>query len=182
MASQVGFGLYDVFLTPWTSGSVIAAPSAGVTLPRIIEMDAGVTRSSKDLEAGDVVAATHTFAKAMEGSLDAGGVNLAALAVIEGGEVSTAGSGSTLVNTYKVESDQPENYFKIEAQVYADDGGDQHMVIWKAKATNGPSFNPKQGEFIHTNIDWKAIYDDSVTPPRLYWFVQNATVTPIVKA
>jgi hypothetical protein len=180
MAGEVGFGLFDVFLIPWTAG-VLGNAASGKTLPRIIEMDAGITRSSTDLEAGDIVAATHTFAKAMEGTLDAGGINAAALKILEGGTFTTTGASTTLLTTYVVKSTDAEEYFKIEAQVYADDGGDQHFLIWKAKATNGPTFNPKQGEFIHTNVDWKAIYDDSVTPPRLYTIVMNGTVTPIVK-
>jgi hypothetical protein len=180
MPSQVAFGLYDAFITPYVAG-VLGAAATGKTVPRIIELDSSVTRSSKDLEATDRIVATHSFAKAMEGSMDAGGVNLDALAVLEGGLVTTAGSGLTLVNTYKVASDQVEAYFKIEAQMYADDGGDMHLIIWKAKVTNGPDFNPKQGDFLHTNIDWKAVFDDSVTPARLYWIVQSATVTPITK-
>lgn len=167
---ELPFGCRDCKI--WPFGAIL---SADVDVPRIRTVELNVTRDSTDLEGDDVKIATHTFAKGLEGSIEAGGVNLAVLVVLEGGEITT-GTG---VLTYKVEGDQAEGYFKIEAQMMADDGGDMHFTAWKVKATSGPTFSFAQGEFALTQCDLSGIFDDSVSPSRLYTIVQNETAAII---
>lgn len=175
---ELPFGCRDCKIAPYT-GTTPPDPSDFVDVPRIRTVELNVTRDSTDLEGDDVKIATHTFAKGLEGSIEAGGVNLAALAVLEGGEVTTSGMTPNRIATYKVEGDQNEGYFKLEAQMYADDAGDMHFIAWKVKASNGPNFSFTQGEFALTACDLSGIYDESVSPSRLYTIVQNETVTII---
>lgn len=178
MAATTGelpFGCRDCKLTPWVAGVL----GTGSDVPRIRTVELNVTRDSTDLEGDDVRVATHTFGKALEGSIEAGGINAVALSVLEGGTVTTV-TGPPKVVTYKVLGDQAEGYFKLEAQMYADDGGDLHFIGWKVKASNGPNYSFTQGEFALTACDLAGIYDESTTPTRLYHIVQNDTVTPIV--
>ena len=63
--------------------------------------------------------------------------------------------------------------------MYGDDGGDLHFVAWKVKASTS-NFSATQGEFGMTRCDLSGIFDDSVSPSRLYDIVQNDTVTGIV--
>jgi len=173
---ELPFGCRDCKVTPWTTGALGTA----VDVPRIRTVEMNVTRDSTDLEGDDVKIATHTFGRGLAGSIEAGGVNIACRMVLEGGTMTTLGSNPARITTYKVLGDQAEGYFKLEAQMYGDDSGDMHFIAWKAKATNGPNFSAAQGEFGLTNCDLEAIYDDSVTPSRLYHIVQNETITPIV--
>jgi hypothetical protein len=172
---ELPFGCRDCKITPWAAGVLGTA----VDVPRIRTVELNVTRDSTDLEGDDVKIATHTFAKGLEVSIEAGGVNLAARVVLEGGEVATTGMTPNRVTTYNVEGDQTEGYFKVEAQMYGDDGGDMHFIAWKVKATNGPAFSATQGEFGLTSCDLEGIFDDSTTPSRLYRIVQNETITAI---
>lgn len=173
---ELPFGCRDCKITPWSSSNTLGT---AVDVPRIRTVELNVTRDSTDLEGDDVKIATHTFAKGLEGSIEAGGINPAVLVVLEGGTVATTGTGSTAVSTYAVKGDQTEGYFKLEAQMYADDGGDMHFLAWKVKATNGPNFSFAQGEFALTQCDLSGIYDESTNPSRLYSLVQNATATAI---
>lgn len=173
--AQLPFGCRDCKVTPWNGATLGTA----VDLPRIRTVELSVTTDSTDLEGDDVRVATHNFGKGLEGSIEAGGINAAALAVIEGGEVTTTGTTPNRVSTYKVEGDQSQQYFKLEAQMYGDDSGDIHFIAWKIKATNGPNYSFTQGEFALTACDVAGIFDDTATPSRLYSIIQNETITAI---
>lgn len=171
---ELPFGCRDCKIAPWTT--VIGT---GIDVPRIRTVELNVTRDSTDLEGDDVKIATHTFAKGLEGSIEAGGINPAVLVVLEGGEVTTGGTGATAYTIYNVEGDQAEGYFALEAQMYADDGGDTHFTAWRVKATNGPNYSFGQGEFALTQCDLSGVFDESVSPSRLYSIKTNATVKAI---
>jgi hypothetical protein len=175
---ELPFGCRDCKLTAWVGGTLGAA-STSVDVPRIRTVEMNVTRDSTDLEGDDVKIATHTFAKGIEGSIEAGGVNVGVLEILEGGDASTTGMTPNRITTYIVRGNQTEGYFKLEAQMYGDDGGDMHFVAWKVKATNGPNYSFTQGEFALTACDLSGIFDESVSPSRLYDIVQNETVTVI---
>lgn len=172
---ELPFGCRDCKLAPWGT----TALATGVDVPRIRTVELNVTRDSTDLEGDDVKIATHTFAKGLEGSIEAGGINTAVLVVLEGGSSAATGAGTTAITTYTVLGDQTEGYFALEAQMYADDGGDTHFVAWKVKATNGPNYSFGQGEFALTQCDLSGIFDASTSPSRLYQIKMNATVTSI---
>jgi hypothetical protein len=172
---ELPFGCRDCKIAPITSGTV----GTGVDVPRIRTVELNVVRDSTDLEGDDVKVATHTFAKGLEGSIEAGGISAAVLVVLEGGTVTTGGTGATAWTLYEVEGDNAEGYFALEAQMYADDGGDTHFVAWSVKATNGPNYSFGQGEFALTQCDLSGVFDDSTTPSRLYQIRQNASVVAI---
>lgn len=173
--AQLPFGCRDCKITPW-NGSTLGT---SVDFPRIRTVELSVTSDSTDLDGDDVRVATHSFAKGTEGSIEAGGINAAALVVLEGGTVTTSGTTPNRVSTYIVKGTDNQLYFKLEAQMYGDDSGDIHFIGWKLKAVNGPNYSFTQGEFALTACDLSGIFDDSVTPSRLYSIVQNETITAI---
>lgn len=171
---ELPFGCRDCKIRPFGT-----APAQNVDVPRIRTVELNVTRNSTDLEGDDVTVATHTFAKSLEGSIEEGGINPNVLVILDGGTATTTGTTPNRITTYKVRGTDAEQYFILEAQMYADDGGDTHFIAYKVKATNGPSYSFTQGEFALTRCDLKAIFDDSVSPSRLYDIVFNETITPI---
>lgn len=174
---ELPFGCRDCKIAPW-DGATPPVDADKVDVPRIRTVELNVTRDSTDLEGDDVKIATHTFAKGLEGSIEAGGLNVNALAVLEGGEVTTV-AGPPAVTTYAVLGDQAEGYFLLEAQMYADDGGDLHFIAFRVKASNGPNYSFAQGEFALTQCDLSGVFDETVSPSRLYSIVQNTNVTAI---
>lgn len=172
--SEVSFGVRDCMLWPLTGDT----PGTGVDLPRIRKVELNVRRTSAELEGDDVTVAIHTFAKKMEGSIEAGGVNLAAVAVMEGGTVTTTGTTPNRKISYIVRGNDVEGYFRLESQSIGDDGGDMHMVAYKVKATNGPNWNFENGNFTLTQCDLEAVFN-SQSPAKLYDLVGNEQVTAI---
>lgn len=175
---ELPFGCRDCKITPYVSG-VLGALDAAVDVPRIRTVELNVTRDSTPLEGDDVKVAEHTFAKGLEGSIEAGGINIAVLGVLEGGDITAAGTTPNRTILYEVEGDQAEGYFKIEAQMYGDDAGDMKFVAWKVKATNGPNYSFAQGEFALTACDLSGIFDESTSPSRLYQITQSETIVEI---
>jgi hypothetical protein len=175
---ELPFGCRDCKIGPYV-GSVPPLDGAKVDVPRIRTVELNVTRDSTDLEGDDVKIATHTFAKGLQGSIESGGVNIGVLVVLEGGTAGSSGMTPNRIATYTVKGTDAENYFLIEAQMYADDGGDMHFTGRKCKASNGPNFSFAQGEFAVTACDLSGIFDDSTNPSVLYTIAQNETVTII---
>jgi uncharacterized protein YqgV (UPF0045/DUF77 family) len=173
---EIPFGLRDAKITPWTAGGTLGT---AVAVPRVRSVEANVTRDSADLDGDDVRIATHTFGTAIEGTFEEGGINFAVLAVINGGSSATTGVTPNRITTFILEGDDVDGYFKIEGQSYADDGGDTHVIIWRAHATNGPNHTFNQGEFTLTNFDYAGVFDQSTSPSRLYSIVQNETAVAI---
>jgi|SRR5262245_7665065 len=171
---ELPFGIRDCKITPWTAGAL----GSPVDMPRIRTLEANVTRDSADLDGDDIRIATHTFGTALEGSIESGGINIAAIVALAGGSTSNV-VGPPAVTTYIVQSTDVEGYCKIEGQMIADDLGDTHLIIWRGKASNGPNFSFTNGEFALTACDLVGVFDNSVSPGRLYSIVQNDAVTPI---
>jgi len=182
MASTFGelpFGCRDARITPYVLG-VLGAASTSKDVPRIRTVELSVVRDSTPLEGDDVKVAEHTFGKGLDGSIEAGGINVSVLQVLEGGAVtivSTPPGARTAL--YEVEGDQAEGYFKLEAQMYGDDAGDMKFTAWKVKAVNGPNFSFTQGEFGLTACDLSGVFDESTTPSRLYSILQSETIVPL---
>jgi hypothetical protein len=172
---EIPFGLRDIRITPWVGTTLSATIISDV--PRIRSVEMNVTRESTDLDGDDVRIATHTFNKACEGSIEAGGINLPALAVLTGG-TATMGTGVSpnKINTFLVQGTDAEGYFKLEGHAYGDDAGDVHVIIWRAKASNGPNHTFGQGEFAMTACDLVGVFDASVSPSRLYTIIQNESI------
>jgi hypothetical protein len=174
IGGEIPFGCRDCMVWPLTG----LTPGTGVDVPRIRQVELSVTRDSAELEGDDVVVAVQTFAKKMEGSIEAGGINLAVLEVLEGGSADTTGTEGARISTYQVRGTDVEGYFRLEAQAIGNDGGDIHLVAYKVKATSGPTINFENGTFALTQCDIEAVFDTN-SPSRLYDLVQNEAVTAI---
>ncbi len=175
MAYELPFGLRDIKLYPLTGDT----PGTAVDCPRARTLEYNIERDSADLERDDVIVATHTFAKQVTGSFEAGGVNLAIRVVLEGGVLTTTGVTPNITNTYAVKGTDVEGYFQAIGQSYNDDEGDIHVKLYKCKATSGPAGCATQGEFGLTTCDIKAVYNGA-TPSRLMDIIAHQTVTAIV--
>lgn len=172
---EIPFGVRDAAIFPLTGDT----PGTGIDIPRIRQVEMNVTRDSAELEGDDVTVAVQSFAKTMEGSIEAGGISLAAIAVLEGGTVGAeAGSGTDHSVTYAVRGDDVDGYFQLIAQSIANDGGDVHLVVYKVKATSGPNYNFENGNFFLTQCDLQAVFNGE-DPSKLYDLIQHETATTI---
>jgi hypothetical protein len=178
---EIPFGLRDIRLTPWVAGAL--STTLILDYPRIQTLEVNIARDSADLEGDDVRIASHSFATRIEGTLTAGGINLAVVAMLTGGSTTgPSGTAPAKTTTFILEGDDTETYFKAEGQSLADDGGDVHVTIWHAKATSGPNWSFNQGEFTVSACDIVGTYDQTATPTRLVTVVQNQTAVPLAAA
>jgi hypothetical protein len=171
--SNIPFGVRDCKIYPLT----VDTPGTATDVPRIRRVELNVVRDSANLEGDDVTVAVQTFAKRMEGSIEAGGINLAVLAVLEGGTVeATTGTMPNRVTTYKVQGSDVEGYFQLIAQAIGNDGGDVHLRVYKCKATSGPTIAFEQGAYTLLACDIQAVFNGA---GRLYDLIQHETVTAV---
>lgn len=164
---EIPFGCRDAKIYPYTAPATYAT---GIDVPRIRQVTFNVVRDSEELEGDDVVVAVQTFAKKLEGSIEAGGINLAVLAVLEGGTVAAeAGTGSDNYTAYRVMATDVEGYFGLVAKAIANDGGALWIRVYKVKATSGPEINFENGAFGLTTCDLEAVFADlDADESRLY--------------
>lgn len=159
---EIPFGLRDVKLTPLPSGTA-------ADLPRVRSVEVSLTSDSLELTGDDTTVAVRSFNLRVEGSIEAGGVNPAAIAILVGGTVATTGSTPNEKQTIAIGASTSAGYFTLEGQVIADDGGDFQMLVYKAKVTTGPSWTFTGGEYALTTCDFTGVTDDSDKIIDLIW-------------
>ena len=173
MATNFGelpFGIKDAKLTPLPSGT-------GADLPRIRSLEVSMTSDTTELTGDDSTVAVRQFNLRVEGSIEAGGLNPAAIAIMVGGSVVSAGTAPAATKTISIGANTVAGYFKLEGQMLADDGGDLHIIIYKAKMTSGPSWTFTGGEFALTTGDFTGVADSNGKIVDLVW---NQTAAAIV--
>lgn len=165
---ELAFGVRDCAIYALTGDT----PATGIDVTRIRKVELNVTRDSTELEGDDVVVAVQTFAKKMEGSIEAGGINAAVLSVLEGGDFDVDGTTPNRITTYSVLDTDVDGYFKLIAVAIGNDGGDVNLIAYKVKATSGPTYNFENGAFTLTQCDLQAVFNGS---GKLYDLVFHET-------
>ena len=170
VTAELGFGIRDVKLT------TLGGSPTSADLPRIRSVDVGIVTDVQTLEGDDSTVAVRVFNLHIEGSFEAGGINPSALALMLG--VTTVASGVTPAAkvTLSITNTTAPQYFKMEGQVIADDGGDFHFIIYKAKVTSGPQWTFQNGEFVLTSGDYQGVADGT---GKVMDFVWNETAVAI---
>ncbi len=158
---ELPFGIKDAKMTPLPSGTL-------TDLPRIRSLEVSLVSDSADLTGDDGTVAVHTFNLHVEGSIEAGGVNAAAIAIMVGSTV-TSVAGPPAKKTVSITNTTNGGYFKLEGQMLADDAGDFHIVIYKCKVTNGPNFTGAGGEFMLTGAEIQGVQDSTGKILDLVW-------------
>ncbi len=164
--------LYVLTTEPSTYGSK-------VDVPRFQALEMAEEEDSTELNAGDVRVALHTSATRLTGSLTYGGINLDSLAILNGGTSGTlTGTTPNRTQTFTRRSTDNKKYFKVTAQVYGDDAGDDHFICYKVKCSGGPTFSFSQGEFMVTAADLEGVFT-AETPGKLYDIIAHETATAL---
>ncbi len=172
------FGLRDVRLYPldasWTVGT-------GVDLPAARTFTFSDTENFVDLEGDDGIVATHGAGPYCEWDLEAGGISLAAYAILAGGAVVRTGVTPNIKDTFTKLTTQARPYFQVEGQAISDSGGDLHAVVYRCKATDALEGNFENGAFYLTKGKGKGYGNNVGASPnfKLYEFIQNETPVAI---
>lgn len=174
MPEALPYGLRDVKLTPITNGGTLGTP---VDLPNSQTLSFEESEEFSTLRGDDKVVASRGSGAEVSWELESGGISLEAYAVMNGGTVTVTGVGPSQIRKYTKKATDSRPEFKAEGQAMSESGGDFHMVLHRAKATESLSGELSDGEFFVTSASGTAIAKR--TTEELYDLVQNQTVTPI---
>lgn len=178
MNEALPFGLRDIKLSTLTAAGV---KGTGVDLPNSRTLSFEEAEDFEELRGDDKVVTRRGKGPSVEWELEAGGISLEALVVINGGTLTVSGTTPDTVKTYsKKATDQRPDFF-AEGQSISEGGGDFHTVLYRCKADGGVTGEMADSSFWLTGASGTAFPSRAVaTLDALYDFIQNETATDIV--
>lgn len=175
--NQLPYGLRDVKLTPIENDGTYGTM---VDLPASRTLTWNETVDTEELRGDDELQAERESAAVIEWDLEQGGISPDAYAVLAGGTVTEEGTGPTASRTYSKVGADRRPYFRIDGQAINDNGGDTHIVIFRAKATGNIGGSFTEGSFQLTSASGRG-YSDPNNGGQLYDIVGNNSETPIAQ-
>ena len=101
LPTALPFGIRDIQIMPYSTLAATVLPTTMIDLPYIQTASFTVSEEFTDLEGDDNPRVTsHGQGPTGEGSLEAGGLSLEALAALDGGTIVSSGVGDTEVKRY----------------------------------------------------------------------------------
>lgn len=173
------FGLRQVKLTPYDDAGELV-PAEAVWLDAARTFSFAETEEFEELQGNDRTVASHGAGPIVEWDLEGGGITLATWKVLSGGEVVESGTAPNAVRTYTKKTSDSRPYFQVEGRAISDSGGDFGMRVHRCKADGDLEIELSNGSFALTSASGKG-YGDAETE-KLYEFIENDTVTPLVLA
>lgn len=172
------FGLRDVRLYPLDTNWV---PGTGVDLPAARVFTFSDVEDFTELQGDDTTIASHGAGPLVEWELEAGGISLAAYAIMAGGLIVRTGVTPNILDTYTKLTTDARPYFQVRGRAISDSGGDLHCIVFRCKADGNLEGNFENGAFYLTKGKGKGYGDNQGTSPtnKLYQFLQNETAVAI---
>jgi hypothetical protein len=172
------YGIRDLKLTKYTDSSGTLLGTVSVDLPNMNTLSFSETEEFSELRGDDKLIATRGKGSQVEWSLEAGGMNFAAWAIMTGGAVTLTGTTPNRVTTFRKRSTDQRPYFRIDGQSISDSGGDITARIYRARVNDKVEGEFADGEFFMTSASGLGLpllgdYD------LLYDFIQRETSAPI---
>lgn len=177
MAEALPYGLRDVKIATLSSAGV---KGTLVDLPNGRVFSFEEAEDFDELRGDDKVVTTRGKGPSISWDLEAGGISLEALVVLNGGTLTVSGTGPTEKKVYekKVTDQRPE--FFVEGQAMSESGGDFHAVVYRCKATGGVKGEMSDGTFYLTACSGDGLPSKAAGfEDALYDLVQNATAAAI---
>lgn len=177
-AKALPFGMRQIKVIPL--GADGATPGSSVALPVSRKLTFAEAEDYTELRGDDISQATHGSGPHVEWDLESGGISLDAYVVIAGGTVINSGVTPNAVKTFRKLETDTRPYFKFEGRSLNDNGGDFHVLIYRAKADSSLEGELGDGAFWLTAASGKGYGSLEATPlGRLYDFVHNETAVAI---
>lgn len=176
----------QIQLTPFTDATATAYAAASTNLPYSQTLTFADTEEFSQMRGDDQLVTVHGQGTVVDWELEAGGISMEAWKVMAGGTLVVTGVSPNLKKTYRKYATDPTDstkytrpFFKAEGRAISDSGGDFHIAIYRARATDDLKGELKDGEFWTTGAKGQGL--GSLVPADLnaaYDFVQNET--PVV--
>lgn len=136
MPAEIARGLGDLQVAPYAAGGTLGA---WVDVPGSRSLAFNVSSDSDELEGDNSIIAKVRNPKSLTGSIEIGQINLAALAVLLGGEAETEGTGATAVTKLEESAGVGTSTYQVcgQAPGVDEEGSAYRVTILKALTTNG---------------------------------------------
>lgn len=157
-------------------------PDILIDLPNAQTMSFSEAEDFEELRGDDKVVARRGKGPNIEFELDAGGINLAAAVIMNGGSIVESGTAGSLTRTYRKRDTDSKPYFYAEGQSISDSGGDFHTKMYRLIADDGFEGSQEDGSFWVTSVSGTGLgsLQSGAVKGALYDFIQNEVVTDIV--
>jgi len=170
------YGLRRVWITPYTDtdGTILASTSYRLPLAQTL---AFTETEDFDVLNGDDKSAVAIQGKGatVDGSLEAGGLDLQCYSIISGATLTESGTGNSLKRVVRKKGSDARPYFRVEGQVISNGGGDNVARIFRCKANGKIQADMKYGTFMVPSIDFQGTPMPGDDDDYLYEIEFNAT-------
>jgi hypothetical protein len=185
--TSLPYGMRQVRLTPFTDQTATAYAASSIPLPNGQTFTFADTEDFQSLRGDDQTVSVHGKGVIVDWEVEAGGISLEAYQAMAGGTVITSGVTPNIKKTYtKYSTDATDPtkyqrpYFKAEGRAISDAGGDFHIVVYRARATDDIKGELKDGEFWITGAKGQGLGSlVSADLNKAYDFVFNETAVVI---
>lgn len=172
------YGIRDCKLTPYTDGAGTVMAETSVDLPNMQTFSFSETEEFSELRGDDRVIATRGQGAQAEWELEAGGIALAAWAILTGGKVITSGTIPNRITTLRKRATDARPYFRLDGQSISDSGGDVIGRLYRCRVNDTVEGEFSDGEFFVTSASGLGLpltgdFD------LLYDFIQRETSAPL---
>lgn len=180
----IPFGLRDIKLIPYTDLTAVTLDTDLVDLPVARTLSFTEAEDFEDLRGDDELITSHGSGASVEWELEAGGISLEALVVMNGGTLTESGTTPNIKKVYRKKTGDQKPFFAIVGQSISDSGGDLHCIIYRAKVTDNVEGEFGDQEFFLTKCSGKGFGSRRTAPAdelgTVYDFVHNETIAAIV--
>jgi len=152
-AATYPFGLRDVKLYGFLDQQGTILADEGIDLPAAQTFSFADSEDYTDLRGDDELLATHGNGAQVNWTLEAGGISLAAWALLTGGQIIESGVAPNRKITLRKCSDDTRPYFQVKGLVMSDNGGDNVGIVYRAKCNGDISGQFGDGAFFVTSAD-----------------------------
>lgn len=152
VADAWAYGCRDLKLTEYVDASGMVLSTSSVDLPYIQHLNFTEAEEFAELRGDDKLLTTRGKGSQVNWDLEAGGISIAAWAVITGGSVIERGLAPNREIELRKRSTQARPYFRIDGKIISDSGGDVLVRIYRCRANGDITANFTDGDFQTSQI------------------------------
>jgi hypothetical protein len=148
----LAYGCRDVKLTQYADATGTVLSPTSVDLPYIQHLNFTEAEEFAELRGDDKLITTRGKGSQVNWDLEAGGLEVAAWAVITGGDVIETGLTPNRVQEIRKRATQQRPWFRIDGKIISDSGGDVLVRIYRCRANGNIQANFQDGNFQTSQI------------------------------
>ena len=152
LADALPYGARDIKITEYLDAQGMVLGDTSVDLPFIQRLSFVEAEEFQDLRGDDKLITTRGRGSQVNWDLESGGLSTPAWAIFTGGEVIESGLSPNRRVELRKKATQSRPFFRIDARILSDSGGDIKVRIYRARCTSDIQTDFQDGEFATTQV------------------------------